>query len=131
MSSTRPHKIYLVKRCFNVAATFVSNEHTVIIEQSMRDLKTLLQRCKNVRYYSLIILKKAHLIRIFNIFFYNLPYMNNDFYRLRTSSTLPSQIYLVIRYHNVAATFVANEYSAIFQKYVRDLTKRCCNVVKR
>ena len=46
------------------------------------------------------------------------------------SSTLPSQIYLVRRYYNVAATFVLNEYTAIFQKYVRDLTKRCCNVVK-
>ena len=46
------------------------------------------------------------------------------------SSTLPSQIYLVRRYYNVAATFVLNEYTAIFQKCVRDLTKRCCNVVK-
>ena len=46
------------------------------------------------------------------------------------SSTLPSQIYLVRHYYNVAATFVLNEYTAIFQKYVRDLTKRCCNVVK-
>ena len=68
MSSILPHKIYLVKRCYNVAATFVSNEHTVIIEQSTRDLKTLLQRCKNVIYYSLAILKKANLIRIFHIF---------------------------------------------------------------
>ena len=59
----------------NVAATFVSNEHTVIIEQSTRYLKTLLQRCKNVRYYSLGILEKARLIRIFNIFVYNLPYI--------------------------------------------------------
>ena len=54
------------QRCYNVAATFVSNEHTVIIEQSTIDLKTLLQRCKD--YYSLAILKKAHLIRIFNFF---------------------------------------------------------------
>ena len=46
------------------------------------------------------------------------------------SSTLPSQIYLVRRYYNVAARIVLNEYTAIFQKYVRDLTKRCCNVVK-
>ena len=46
------------------------------------------------------------------------------------SSTLPSHIYLVRRYYNVAATFVLNEYTAIFQKYVRDLTKHCCNVVK-
>ena len=46
------------------------------------------------------------------------------------SSTLPSQIYLVRRYYNVAATFVLNEYTAIFQKYVGDLTKRGCNVVK-
>ena len=46
------------------------------------------------------------------------------------SSTLPIQIYLVRRYYNVAATFVLNEYTAIFQKYVRYLTKRCCNVVK-
>ena len=46
------------------------------------------------------------------------------------SCTFPSQIYLVRRYYNVAATFVLNEYTAIFQKYVRDLTKRCCNVVK-
>ena len=45
-------------------------------------------------------------------------------------STLSSQIYLVRRYYNVAATFVLNEYTAIFQKYVRDLTNRCCNVVK-
>ena len=45
--------------CYNVAATFLSNEHTVIIEQSARDLKTLLQRCKNVRYYSLGILQKG------------------------------------------------------------------------
>ena len=59
VSSTLPHKIYLVKRCYNVDATFVSNEHTVIIEQSTRDLKTLLQRCKNVRYYSLGILEKS------------------------------------------------------------------------
>ena len=48
VSSTLPQKIYLVKRCYNVAAMFVSNEHTVIIEQSTKDLKTLLQRCKNV-----------------------------------------------------------------------------------
>ena len=60
MSSTLPHiYINLVKRCYNVAATFVANEHTVIIEQSSRDLKTLLQRCKNVRYYSLGILEKS------------------------------------------------------------------------
>ena len=44
------------------------------------------------------------------------------------SSTLPSQIYLVRRYYNVAATFVLNKYTAIFQKYVRDLTTRCENV---
>ena len=75
MSSTLPHKIYLLKRCYNVAQTFVSNEHTVIIEQSTRDLKTLLQRRRDVRYYSLAIMKKAHLIRIFNIFIYNLPYI--------------------------------------------------------
>ena len=63
MSSTLPHKIYLVKRCYNVAETFVSNEHIVIIEQSTRDLKTLLQRCKNVRYYSLeIFYKKKHIL---------------------------------------------------------------------
>ena len=74
MSSTFPHNIYLVKRCYNVAATFVSNKHTVIIEQSTRDLKTLLQRCKNVSYYSFRnIAKKSHLIGIFNIFVYNLP----------------------------------------------------------
>ena len=41
------------------------------------------------------------------------------------SSTLPSQTYLVRRYYNVAARIVLNEYTAIFQKYVRDLTK-CC-----
>ena len=46
------------------------------------------------------------------------------------SSTLPNQIYLMSRYYNFAATFVLNEYTAIFQKYVRDLTKRCCNVMK-
>ena len=46
------------------------------------------------------------------------------------SSTFPSQIHLVRRYYNVAAKFVLNEYTAIFQKSVRDLTKRCCNVVK-
>ena len=46
------------------------------------------------------------------------------------SSTLPSQIYLVRRYYNVAATFVLNVDTAIFQKYVRELTERCCNVVK-
>ena len=40
VSSTLPHKIYLVKRCYNVAAMFVSNEYTVIIEQSTRNLKT-------------------------------------------------------------------------------------------
>ena len=67
MSSTLPHKIYLVKRCYNVAATFVSNEHTVIIEQSTRDLKTLLQRCKNVGYYSSNI-DFYFFISIFNIF---------------------------------------------------------------
>ena len=44
------------------------------------------------------------------------------------SSTLPSQMYLVRRYYTVAATFVVKEYTAIFQKYVRDLTKRCCNI---
>ena len=74
VSSTLPHKIYLVKHCFNVAATFVSNEHTVIIEQSTRDLKTLLQRCKNVKYYSLAILKKKHILLEYLIYlFYNLP----------------------------------------------------------
>ena len=46
------------------------------------------------------------------------------------SSTLPSQIYLVRHYYNVAATFVLNEYTAIFQKYVRDWTKHCGNVAK-
>ena len=75
VSSTLPHKIYLVKRCYSVAATFVSNERTVIIEQSTRDLKTLLQRRKNVTCYSLGILEKAHLFRILNIFVYNLPYV--------------------------------------------------------
>ena len=62
MSSTLPHKIDLVKRCYNIAATFVSNEHTVIIEQSTRDLKILL----------------AHLIRIFNIFFLIICPKEND-----------------------------------------------------
>ena len=34
----------------------------VIIEQSTRDLKTLLKRCNNVRYYSLEILGKKHIL---------------------------------------------------------------------
>ena len=57
------------------------------------------------------IAKKAHLIRIFNIVVY----------------IFGETLYIN---YNVAATFVLNEYIAIFQKYVRDLTKRCCNVVK-
>ena len=32
--------------------------------------------------------------------------------------------------HNVAATFVLNEYTVIFHKYVGYLIKRCCNVEK-
>ena len=61
------HVYIYVKRCFNVAATFVSNEHTVIIEH----LNTLLQRCENVGYYSLwcrhtITIRPAHAQRFEN-----------------------------------------------------------------
>ena len=65
MSSTLAHKIYLVKRCYNVAETFVSNEHTVIRPYNRaiyERFENFVQRCKNVRYYSLGILQKKHIL---------------------------------------------------------------------
>ena len=43
--STLPHDIYLVKRCYNVAATFVPNEHTATFQKSTR---ALTKRCCDV-----------------------------------------------------------------------------------
>ena len=99
MKSTFPLNIYLVKtllqRCCNVCVKRAHCNNRAIYDINdvktcnynhfrYTDLKTLLQLCKNVRYYSLAILKKKHILLEYLTYFFIICLIYNYFYLLRT-----------------------------------------------